>query len=922
MLSPWEIAQGQGDNTGRVVITNPPASVPGGREQRTPTNAPISTTIIPGVSWPSGTGVVSSSQINSVAGTQPRVWQVANVAAIGQVIRLVYGMYQLGAAYLGNTKIGSTIIYAVAWCDACEGVQALLTNNGDALPSSVVVRHYNGSQTAPDARLKQGYEAEGKPFNHNIDGICYSVLEFSTSVDFDPSGIIATIKGLRVFDPRDESQSRDDPATWTWSDNAALCLADFLSSADHGFGKQVDWDSVIDAANFCDEILGSGETAQRRRTLNWAITERQSTISLIEVMRSYAGCWVVSEAGILKLIPDRVADVDFTLTAADLDGVPRIRVRGTSEKPTVVRLIYTDTTESLWKDGEAYDPDPVEDGWDGLGEIVESTVQMPGINSFSAARREARERRLKLILCDHDITANVKDIGVRIKPGHIVRIPHPAFPNGKPFRVKSPPVMTAPARYQLDGEEYQPPSYSNDVFPEPDYPDTTLPDPSNVPPVENLRLEERLVRHKDGSVTSQIVARWDAAPTDWPYDVEWLVEFSSDGTLIAPMQTVYSPQYLSPDVEEGKTYAVRVATKCRGFTSAWGADIITAVGKQLPPSDVPGWIRHYEVAGDVYLTWLPAYDIDLTGYEIRRAVNDSDINFAAISQEEADALWASGALVDILNSLDKVATLQPVGTWIYMVKAVDSVGNRSPWPLCARVTVTTDDAARFVDTHYFRPLTLTNMALEIREPLLKRFWISDCGEPLGFGHANPDDDTGTFADLADAPFLLPHDTGFCQWVSEPWDLGREVAGTWVADASVRDYDGKSEIIVELSNDLDEWIPHPGGSAAGQARYSRVRIRTAGAMTVADDVRITLSAIPRTETGTQLVGDEGVYRVSLRDRYSKYLSIRVSPVTSQPWRAVYDNVVVGADKTASFDIYLFDENNQRVTGNVDWIFEGI
>ena len=65
------------------------------------------------------------------------------------------------------------------------------------------------------------------------------------------------VKGRLVWDPRDVAQSSTDASTWTWSDNPALCLLDYLTQ-DYGRNleySQIDVQSFITAANSCDILV-------------------------------------------------------------------------------------------------------------------------------------------------------------------------------------------------------------------------------------------------------------------------------------------------------------------------------------------------------------------------------------------------------------------------------------------------------------------------------------------------------------------------------------------------------------------------------------------------------------------------------------------------------------------------------------------
>lgn len=96
-----------------------------------------------------------------------------------------------------------------------------------------------------------------------------------------PQSIYALVKGQRVYDPRLDStnggsgsQRVDQPTTWTYSNNWALCVASYLTGGSlvydtddadlmgHiGYGIEpdlIDWPSVIAAANESDESLSGG----------------------------------------------------------------------------------------------------------------------------------------------------------------------------------------------------------------------------------------------------------------------------------------------------------------------------------------------------------------------------------------------------------------------------------------------------------------------------------------------------------------------------------------------------------------------------------------------------------------------------------------------------------------------------------------
>lgn len=76
-----------------------------------------------------------------------------------------------------------------------------------------------------------------------------------------------------VWDPRDAAQDPDDESTWLWSDNAALCILDYLTHAD-GYNRRradIDINSFIAFANLCDEPVELAAGGNEPRYRLWGV---------------------------------------------------------------------------------------------------------------------------------------------------------------------------------------------------------------------------------------------------------------------------------------------------------------------------------------------------------------------------------------------------------------------------------------------------------------------------------------------------------------------------------------------------------------------------------------------------------------------------------------------------------------------------
>ena len=133
--------------------------------------------------------------------------------------------------------------------------------------SKIYIKKYLGNQTTSPDVLDDGVFSETEIGS----GIAYLYVRLEYDQDVFANGmpnVTAVVEGKKVYDPRDSGQSASDSSTWTYSANAALCVADYLR-ADYGLGDadygRVDDTMLQAAANVCDEdiTLAAGGTEKR-----------------------------------------------------------------------------------------------------------------------------------------------------------------------------------------------------------------------------------------------------------------------------------------------------------------------------------------------------------------------------------------------------------------------------------------------------------------------------------------------------------------------------------------------------------------------------------------------------------------------------------------------------------------------------------
>ena len=138
------------------------------------------------------------------------------------------------------------------------------------------------------------------------------------------------IKGVRVYDPRDPTQSRDDESTWQWSDNASLIIADYLRQPYGGRidAAKIDYDRVAEAADYDDELVGTTTDGEmiRRHTINGVVTMNQAPSEVLRSMLSANRGRVCEQAGTFWVSSSRpkepVLTIDDSMLAGGIDYQP------------------------------------------------------------------------------------------------------------------------------------------------------------------------------------------------------------------------------------------------------------------------------------------------------------------------------------------------------------------------------------------------------------------------------------------------------------------------------------------------------------------------------------------------------------------------------------------------------------------------
>lgn len=792
------------------------------------------------------------------------------VAGDGSVVYVTYGRDRVGGQFAGCEIVGSIMYVLVVWgWGPISGVSNVRMNDA-ALPSNVTATHYLGtdSQTV-NSTLVAACAANGKVFADRMLKKAYSLFGVPAGASSGFPTFTAQLDGRLVA-----SSSGGTPA---WSDVPAHAIAEYVENTDYGMVRSIDWDTVAAVATLNSAMIGT--PAERRRTLNLTMMRVLPVETWLTTLCAYAGCQWVESAGVITLLPNAPSDSVMTFDMGNIvAGSFHWRKRGRRNVPTIVRIAYTDTSQIPYRDDYATYPDP--DSIPLAGDRIVSQVPMPGINRYSQANREAIEQYKTQTNSDFSAQWQGFDEAAPLKKGDVVTVTHAVGLVAKQLRLSDDAKATSPGRYLLQGNEYDPSSYSELVATKPSAPDSPFPSETEPPAVTGLAVSEEQYQLVDGTWQTRIRAGW-IAPA-YPYVDHYRVEVTAAGQLIqsGTLYPVDDPVWRSQPLLEQVAYLVNVYVVTRRTASAATSASITLLGQYAAPADV-GFLSAFEAGGKVYARWPAVSRADR--YELRYGVT-------AGSWDTATVIDRRDALSDILEGL-------PAGEWRFYVKAINSVGRYSANAATCDVTISLDNDAFISALHTFAVGTLTNMTAWRARPDPRQFWTTDFGDPVGYGHDDPDDTTGTFGDsLENTVITEPHTPGDSAWESDVWDRGAPATGTWMLSIDYVEHAPTATPKIMLSTDGVAWTTYYGTSAKGTARYVKCGLDiAAGSATLRGAPSMTLAQSLRTERFLPVITDAtDKTLVRLAGRYGRANALTPAVIDGAANLAIADRILVATE----------------------------
>lgn len=556
------------------------------------------------------------------------------------------------------------------------------------------VRVYTGTATqTADAELMAAFPTQWTSA-HRLRGVAYAIVRLSYDQNVFQGGvpnIAFQVYGKKVFDPRS--------STTVYSNNWALCVHDYLRSAEGGnfSAGEIDTASVIAAANVSDELVPlAGGGSHPRYTLDGAFELATSPEELLPDMLTAGNGSAIYQQGKWTLKAGAYSAPVLALNENDLaGGVSIVPEASAFDLFNAVKGTFIDPQRN-WQPSEfPIVTNALYEAADG-GERKELDLTLPYTQDATRAQRIAKQLldRSRLALT---CTAEFNLKAFRLQAGDTITLSIARYGwVNKIFMVRQREFNFATQRVTLTLQEEAAAAYNwagGDALAYDPAPNTTLPQPWNIPAPASAAATSgnaTLVRLDDGTIVPQIRVTWTQ-----PTNVYVLRNGRTEVEYRRVVDTTWrrievrgdAAAAFLPDVQEASAYSIRLRHVLdNGVVSDWTIlSPHTVVGKSAPPPDatsltvttLPSGRRRFTIG-------LPALPIDIDGAQIRFNSGASLgpwLSAARLGQNVR--LVAGSAAGSEVVDLDAPGP----GEWTFGVRLVDGSGNLSANTITTTVTL-------------------------------------------------------------------------------------------------------------------------------------------------------------------------------------------------------------------------------------------
>lgn len=431
---------------------------------------------------------------------------------------------------------------------------------GLVLISGSQFEHFTGTPGQPASSIMTALKGSYPSYPN----IAHSVITMQPGWNLNISGVCDAVM---VLDPRVSF------STVTWTRNPALILADMVIRC----GYTVDWDSVADAADYCDELIGDTGAEIERWKISGVIYDRADLRSWIRAMQQYAHCFVDKVGSTIFLRPDKPRSPNHTVTKDDIvKRSARMRTRSMRNTVEGVRVTFNFQFTTLDAEIGAFDdPGTVTQlrmpFWAGSFPYLGSHAQRHAEEVFNKSQLEIED--FEFVTFDKGLERTVGDVGtITYAPLNLVDREMALVEMKQESR----------GRWRLRYTDH-----SNDVFPETNYDDlvfnqTEIQNP--YAPVDGPEPDLNWEYNEDTSPQPILTLTWTGVT--WAYVKDYDVRVFAVGS---PEEIVYNSEDDGYVVHQSGVLFVDLSDHPVEFGRTYQADIyvrsiVNAIGS-VPGTD-------------------------------------------------------------------------------------------------------------------------------------------------------------------------------------------------------------------------------------------------------------------------------------------------------------------------------------------------
>lgn len=616
-------------------------------------------------------------------------------------------------------------------------------------PSVIRVQKHLGSDTQTVDTYLNSIKPTEWDSSHRLRGCAYLVVTLDLEdprFQGGPPNLTCRVKGKKLYDPRKDSTNGgsgshryNNPATWEWSDNPALCTRDWIVGE---YGMAHDNADVVDsftiaAANACDVTFSfnigiTSFTQPTYRCNGVATTEEAREAVLDKLADSMAGFAVYGAQW--QIIAGAWTAPVMALTDDDLDGQIEVIQAGAGidELFNGVRGTYIGIDSASPTDFQPYQNSTFVTA---DGEPLWQDVALPFTNtkihcSNIARVLTERSRNSQVIQYPAKLRAWPLQIGDRVT----VTSTEYGITTPKTYRVTDWQFgLSAPVTLALQEDAADAYDTVDAAVADPT-PNTDLPAPWLV---EALALAtpqsgtNHLIRADDGTITTRVWVSWSSLTGAYLKDgrgrvvVRWRRVGPDVDWQQQEVDASDAGVYLL-GVQDGDRVAIEAwAVNDGGFRGASDTKVHTVVGKTAAPANVSG-LAVAAQPGGVAITVTPSTELD--------------VQSGGALELRVGASWAAGTRI-FRGPADRYTWPWPAaGSYTVRAKWFDSSGNESAGDATASITV---GNASLINTSEL----LANAATKVHTASASGVSVTgEKGVP-----------TGTFTDLVSFTFTPPYD---------------------------------------------------------------------------------------------------------------------------------------------------------------------